>query len=62
MERCPDCDGEGYFYFNAQGDKLTVSEWLATPAQNRDKIVCDRCEGMGEIEDDYEPDYDDYDN
>jgi hypothetical protein len=24
-------------------------------------VVCDRCEGVGEVEDDYTPDYDNYD-
>lgn len=62
MMQCPDCGGAGYTYYDEDGDKITEAIYNQLPAKQRERIICDRCEGTGEIEDDYEPDYErDYD-
>lgn len=59
MIECPDCDGKGHAYYNETGDEITEEEYNANPS-DFEKVPCDRCEGAGEIEYDYEPDYDNY--
>lgn len=61
MITCPDCNGTGYTYYNENGDEITEHEYDNLPAKSRDKDTCDQCEGVGEIEYEYEPDYDYYD-
>lgn len=58
---CPVCNGKGYTYYNETGDEITADEYNALPKSKRDKEACEECDGTGEIEYEYEPDYDRYD-
>lgn len=58
---CPVCNGRAYTYYNEDGDEITEDEYAALPKNERDKEACEECDGTGEVEYEYEPDYDDYD-
>lgn len=59
---CPVCYGKGFTYYNENGDEITEDEYNTLPKSKRDKEACEECDGTGEIEYDYEPDYDNYDD
>lgn len=58
---CPVCNGIGYTYYNEDGDEISEEEYNALPKDCRDKEACEECDGTGEVEYEYEPDYDRYD-
>jgi len=55
------CNGIGYTYYNEDGDEISEEEYNALPKDCRDKEACEECDGTGEVEYEYEPDYDRYD-
>ncbi len=61
MIPCPACDGNGYTFYDEDGDEISEDRYNQLAACERDKEPCDYCEGTGEIEYDNEPDYDNYD-
>lgn len=61
MLLCRECDGTGYIYYNEDWNEIKAEQYKQLPPKERDKVVCEKCDGYGEIEDDYEPDYDDND-
>jgi hypothetical protein len=61
MMECPDCGGKGCDYYDEDGEAIGEEAYRALPANVGEMVVCDRCEGVGEVEDDYTPDYDNYD-
>ena len=61
MIQCPECRGTGLRYYDENGNDITENQYNALPEDERIKEDCEHCDGTGEIEDDYEPDYDDRD-
>jgi len=61
MIPCPECNGVGHTFYNEEGEIIKEEEYNQLPHNRRDKEPCDYCEGLGEIEENYEPDYDNYD-
>jgi excisionase family DNA binding protein len=54
MIECPECGGAGVIYRNDGGDAISKKKYLALPEDQRYKDDCERCDGYGQIEDDYE--------
>lgn len=58
---CPSCNGKRHTHYNEDGDVITETAYNALPKDSRGKETCEECGGTGEIEYEYEPDYDRYD-
>lgn len=58
MITCPACNGTGEIYYNENGDRISEEAYAILPAEAREIESCGECDGMGSIEDIYEPDYD----
>jgi DnaJ-class molecular chaperone with C-terminal Zn finger domain len=61
MSTCPECNGEGFTHYDANGDIISQEDYDLLPSGERSKEPCEYCEGTGEIEYSNEPDYDNYD-
>ena len=57
MITCPACNGTGEIYYNENGDRISEEAYAILPAEAREIESCGECDGMGSIEDIYEPDY-----
>lgn len=61
-ETCPDCDGDGGEYYDADGEVISKEEYLHL--SDFDKLLyefveCEKCGGSGKIiKEDDEPDWD----
>lgn len=58
MTTCPACGGAGEIYYNEDGDQITKEQYNALPKGRRDTDRCAECDGTGEIEYEYQPDWD----
>lgn len=58
MVTCPACSGTGKIYYNADGDRISEDEYDQLPKDQREFDICAECDGLGEVEYDYEPDWD----
>lgn len=50
MRECPECEGDGFFYFDSDNDLTDKQSYDSLPDDQRSFKVCLRCEGSGEIE------------
>ena len=48
-EECDHCDGEGYIYYNIDGEEITRVIYDLLPESLRDSEKCDDCDGLGEV-------------
>ncbi len=58
MVKCDDCHGEGYIYYDDDGNDVAKEEYEKFPEQYTKEVCCE-CGGYGEVEDAgayYDPD------
>ena len=58
MIQCPECNGVGVVYYDEDGNSVTKTQYDALPEDARGFDKCEKCDGEGEIEYEYEPDWD----
>jgi len=51
---CPHCKGEGYFYYNEDGEEIPRIAYDLLPESEIDDEKCDKCNGTGIAEEEEE--------
>lgn len=58
MITCPACKGNGFVYYNEDGERISLEQFVKLPRSKCESEQCAECNGSGEVEYDDEPDYD----
>ncbi|MFV0535955.1 MAG: hypothetical protein ACK5M3_01125 [Dysgonomonas sp.] len=61
MATCPECNGDGYIYYNEEGRIVSKEQYNNLHPHDRYDEPCECCDGTGEIEYELDYEYSDYD-
>lgn len=50
IRECPECCGDGFFYYDSDNDLTDKPSYDNLPDDQRSYVECPRCGGSGEIE------------
>lgn len=56
---CPECNGEGYIYYDINGEEISRKIYDLLPPSERFSDKCDKCNGLGEVP---EPEYNEFES